>query len=48
MPDHTTRYTVKKIVKEYFEDISVIEQAQLLNMLLKRKMSKKCNDIIGH
>ena len=35
MPNHTARYRVKKIVKEYFEGISVIEQAQLLNMLLK-------------
>ena len=35
MPDHTTCYSVKKAVKEYFEGISVIEQAQLLNMLLK-------------
>ena len=35
MPDHTACYRVKKIVKEYFEGISVIEQAQLLNMLLK-------------
>ena len=37
MPDHTTRYRVKNLVKEYFEGISFIEQAQLLNMLLKRK-----------
>ena len=29
MPDHTTRYRVKNIVKEYFEGIYVIEQAQL-------------------
>ena len=35
MPNHTARYRVKKIVKEYFEGISIIEQAQLLNMLLK-------------
>ena len=32
MPDHIAPYRVKKIVKEYFEGISVIEQAQLLNM----------------
>ena len=48
MLDHSTRYRAKTIVKEYFEGIYFIEQAQLLNMLLKRKMSKKCSDIIGH
>ena len=37
MPNHTARYRVKKTFKEYFEGISVIEQAQLLNKLLKRK-----------
>ena len=35
MPDHTARYRLKKIVKEYFEGISIREQAQLLNKLLK-------------
>ena len=35
MPDRTARYRVKKMVKEYFEGISFIEQAQLLNTLLK-------------
>ena len=37
MPYHTARYRAKRIVKEYFEGISFIEQAQLLNMLLMRK-----------
>ena len=37
MPDHTACYRVKNIGKEYFEGISFIEQAQLLNMLLKQK-----------
>ena len=37
MLDHTAHYRVKKIVKEYFEGISVIEKAQLLNKLLKQK-----------
>ena len=37
MPNHTTHYREKKIVKEYFEGISIIEQAQLLQILLKRK-----------
>ena len=35
MPGHTARYRAKKIVKEYFEGIFVIEQAQLLHRLLK-------------
>ena len=47
MSDHTTRYRVKKIVKEYFEGISVIEQAQLLNMLLKRKCLRNAMTLLG-
>ena len=47
MPDHTTRYRVNKIVKEYFEGISVIEQAQLLNMLLKRKCLRNAMTLLG-
>ena len=47
MPDHTTCYRVKKIVKEYFEGISIIEQAQLLNMLLKRKCLRNAMTLLG-
>ena len=47
MPDHTTCYRVKEIFKEYFEGISVIEQAQLLNMLLKRKCLRNAMTLLG-
>ena len=47
MPDHTARYRVKKIVKEYFEGIYVIEQAQLLNMLLKKKCLRNAMTLLG-
>ena len=47
MCDHIARYRVKKIVKEHFEGISVIEQAQLLNMLLKRKCLRNAMTLLG-
>ena len=47
MPDHTACYRVKKIVKEYFEGISIIEQAQLLNMLLKIKCLRNAMTLLG-
>ena len=47
MPDHTARYRVKTIVKEYFEGIYVIEQAQLLNMLLKQKCLRNAMTLLG-
>ena len=37
----------KKIVNEYFEGISVIEQAQLLNKLLKRKCLRNAMTLLG-
>ena len=47
MPNHTTRYREKKIVKEYFEGISVIEQAQVLNKLLKWKCVRNAMTLLG-
>ena len=47
MPDHTTRYRAKKIVKEYFEGISVIYQAQLLHRLLKQKCLRNAMILLG-
>ena len=47
IPVHTTHYRVKKIVKEQFEGISIIEQAQLLNMLLKRKCLRNEMTLLG-
>ena len=47
MPDHTTRYRVEKIVKEYFEGIYVIEQAQLFNKLLKKNCLRNAMTLLG-
>ena len=47
MPDHTTHYRAKKTLKEYFEGISVIEQAQLLHRLLKRKCLRNAITLLG-
>ena len=47
MPDHRARYRVKNIVKEYFEGISFIEQAQLLNKLLKWKCLRNAMTLLG-
>ena len=48
MPNHTTRYREKKIVKEYFEAYFCHRTSSIVKYVVKAKMSKKCNDIIGH
>ena len=48
MPDHTARYRVKTIAKEYFDGISCHRTSSIVKYVVKEKMSKKCNDIIGH
>ena len=47
MPNHIAHNRVKKIVKEYFEGIYVIEKYQLLNMLLKRKCLRNAMTLLG-
>ena len=47
MPNRTTCYKEKNIVKEYFEGISVIEKAQLLHRLLKQKCLRDAITLLG-
>ena len=47
MPDHTARYRANNIVKEYFEVIYVIDEAQSLHRLLKRKCQRDAITLLG-
>ena len=47
MRDHTARYKEKKILKNYLEVIPIIEQAQLLHRLLKKKCLGNAIKLLG-
>ena len=47
IPDRTVREYVSNIIKSYFEDCSVLTQAQILHGLIKHKKLKNATKLLG-